>query len=76
VSALDIDLAVVAGSVALGFGEPFFAAANAELRRRACLSFSTTARIVPAGLGDRGPLVGAGGVGWGLVGGDVVGPGA
>jgi len=56
---LDLRLAVVAGSVALGFGEPFFAAAQAELDRSARLSFSAGARIVPAGLGDAGPLIGA-----------------
>jgi glucokinase len=64
VSALDIELIVVAGSVALGYGKPFFAAANEELRSRARLSFASTATIVPAGLADRGPLVGAGAVGW------------
>ena len=56
---LDLRLAVVAGSVALGFGPPFFASAQAELDRSARLSFSTGARIVPAGLGPDGPLVGA-----------------
>jgi glucokinase len=61
---LDLRLAVVAGSVALGFGGPFFAAAQAELEARARLDFSTGARIVPAGLGDRGPLIGAAAVGW------------
>lgn len=61
---LDLRLAVVAGSVALGFGEPFFAAATAELRARATLSFSRATRIVPAGLGGDGPLVGAALVGW------------
>ena len=61
---LDLRLAVVAGSVALGFGEPFFAAARTELAKRSRLDFSAGARIVPAGLGDRGPLVGAGAVGW------------
>jgi glucokinase len=60
----DLQLAVVAGSVALGFGEPFFAAAQAELDARARLSFSKGARIVPAGLGPSGPLVGAAAVGW------------
>jgi glucokinase len=64
VSLLDIDLAVVGGSVALGFGAPFFEAANAELTTRARLSFSSGARIVPSGLGAAGPLVGAGAVGW------------
>ncbi len=61
---LDLRLAVVAGSVALGFGDPFFAAAQAELESRARLDFSRRARIVPAGLGDLGPLVGAAAVGW------------
>lgn len=59
---LDLRLAVVAGSVALGFGEVFFAAAQDELDRGACLEFSRGARIVPGGLGADGPLVGAGAV--------------
>jgi glucokinase len=61
---LDLRLAVVGGSVALGFGHPFFAAAQAELDERARLEFSAGARIVPVGLGERGPLVGAAAVGW------------
>lgn len=61
---LDLGLAVVAGSVALGYGDPFFAAAQAELDAQARLSFSAGARIVPAGLGAAGPLVGAAAVGW------------
>jgi glucokinase len=61
---LDLGLAVVAGSVALGYGEPFFAAAQAELDAQARLSFSVGARIVPGGLGAAGPLVGAAAVGW------------
>ncbi len=61
---LDLDLAVVAGSVALGFGEPFFAAAQREASRRAGLEFAAGIRVVPAGLGGDGPLVGAGAVGW------------
>lgn len=64
VSALDVELIVVAGSVALGYGDRFFVAANDELRARACLSFTRSATIVPAGLAERGPLVGAGAVGW------------
>lgn len=73
VSALDIELILVAGSVALGYGAPFFAAANEELRARACLSFTRSATIVPAGLADHGPLVGAGAVGWHGAGTDVLG---
>jgi glucokinase len=60
---LDLRLAVVAGSVALGFGQPFFDAAQRELDRTACLEFSRGARIVPAGLGRDGPLIGAAAVG-------------
>jgi glucokinase len=56
---VDLRLAVVAGSVALGFGAPFFAAAQEELDRSCRLEFSRGCRIVAAGLGDRGPLVGA-----------------
>lgn len=56
---LDLRLAVVAGSVALGYADDFFAAAQSELDARARLEFSAGARIVPAGLGDAGPLVGA-----------------
>ena len=61
---LDLRLAVVGGSVALGFGGPFFAAAQAEVDARARLDFSAGARVVPVGLGDKGPLVGAAAVGW------------
>ncbi len=58
-------LAVVAGSVALGYGHPFFTAAQAEIDRRARLDFARGCRIIPAGLGDAGPLVGAAAVGRG-----------
>lgn len=61
---LDLRLAVVAGSVALGFGAPFFAAATDEVARRARLDHSSGLRIVPAGLGADGPLVGAAAVAW------------
>ena len=60
---LDLRLAVVAGSVALGYGEPFFDAAQAEIDRRARLDYAQGCRIVPAGLGTDGPLVGAAAVG-------------
>jgi glucokinase len=56
---LDLRLAVVGGSVALGWGAPFFAAAQAELDERARLASSAGARIVPAALGADAPLVGA-----------------
>jgi glucokinase len=59
VNLLDLPLAVVAGSVALGFGEPFFAAAQRELDSRCRIEFARGARIVPAALGTDGPLIGA-----------------
>jgi len=61
---LDLPLATVAGSVAFGFGAPFFEAAQTEIDRRCRLSFSAGTRIVPAGLGPAAPLVGAAAVGW------------
>jgi len=70
---LDLSLAVVGGSVALGFGEPFFVAARAELRERARLTFSEGATIVPVGLGAEAPLVGAAAVGWRAMGADPLG---
>ncbi len=57
---LDLRLAVVGGSVALGFGEPFFAAAQAEIDRVCDLEYSRGTRIVLAGNGDASPLIGAG----------------
>lgn len=59
VSLLDLRLVCVAGSVALGFGDVFFEAAQRELERTAKLSFTAGARIEPAGCGADGPLIGA-----------------
>lgn len=59
VVACDIRLACIGGAVALGFGDDFFTAANAELEEVARIGFARGAKIVPAGLGDDGPLVGA-----------------
>jgi glucokinase len=56
---LDLRLAVVAGSVALGFGGRFFSAAQAEIDALARLEFSRGTIIRPAGLGGDAPLVGA-----------------
>ena len=61
---LGLRLAAVSGSVALGYGDPFFAAARKELSRHARLPFSADCRIVPGRLGPTGPLIGAGAVGW------------
>jgi glucokinase len=70
---LDLRLAVVAGSVALGFGTRFFLAAQREIESRARLDHSRGARIEPAGLGADGPLIGAAAVGWRAVGVPVLG---
>lgn len=56
---VDVRHAFVGGSVAIGFGTPFFAAAQDELDRRLGLSFVRGARIEPVRLGAVGPLVGA-----------------
>ncbi|MGF1600158.1 MAG: ROK family protein [Acidimicrobiales bacterium] len=61
---LDLPLAVVAGSVALGFGERFFAAAQTEIDRICQLDHSRGTVIRPAGCGDEGPLIGAAAVGY------------
>ena len=68
---LDLRLAVVAGSVALGYGDAFFAAAQVEVDRVATLQHSIGTRIVPAALGVDGPLVGAAAVGLRGIGQDV-----
>lgn len=64
VSLLDLRLAVVSGSVALGWGEPFFDAARRSLASSARLSYAVGARVVPGALGGDGPVVGAAAVGW------------
>jgi glucokinase len=64
VNLLDLPLAVISGSVALGFGAPFFSAAQREVEARCGLDFARGAVVTPGALADRGPLVGAGRVGW------------
>lgn len=68
---LDLTLVVVAGSVALGYGEAFFSAAQAEMDQICVLDFSRHAQIRPAGLGADGPLVGAAAVAWRELGVDI-----
>ena len=70
-SLLDLQLACVAGSVALGFGDAFFAAAQDEVDRTARISHARGTVIRPGGLGADGPLVGAAAVGWRGLGHDV-----
>ena len=61
---LDLDLAVIAGSVALGFGDPFFDAAQREVDRICQLDHSRGTVVRPAGCGSSGPLIGAAAVGF------------
>jgi glucokinase len=62
-TALDIDLVVVGGGVALGFAATFFNAAQEEIDAVARVGHGAAARITPVRLGDRGPLIGAGALG-------------
>jgi glucokinase len=73
VSLLDLRLVVIAGSVALGFGETFFAAVQRELDAVSRIEFTRGARVLPAGSADRAPLVGAAAVAWRGVGQHVLG---
>lgn len=61
---LDLKLAVVGGSVAIGFGATFFNAAQRTLDELCGIEFAKGARVVPARLADEGPLIGAAAVGW------------
>lgn len=61
---LDLRLAIVSGSVALGFGAPFFEAAQREIDARARISFARGCSIQPSRMGAEGPLIGAAAVGW------------
>ncbi len=70
-SLLDLQLACVAGSVALGFGSVFFEAAQIEVDRYATIAHARGTVIRPGGLGADGPLVGAAAVGWRALGHDV-----
>ena len=63
-NAFDLSLVVIGGSVALGFGSTFFHAAQVTLDEHARQPYSRGARITPSRLGEQGPLVGAGAVGW------------
>jgi glucokinase len=56
---VDLRSAVIAGSVALGFGKPFFDAIKNELDRSAKIEFIRDFTVCPAGLGQLSPLVGA-----------------
>jgi len=61
---LDLQLAVVSGSVALGFGDVFFESAQATIDELCRLDFSKGTKIIPGKLKHEGPLIGAGAVGF------------
>ena len=58
-AAVDLRSAVIAGSVALGFGKPFFESVQSELDRSAKIGFVQGFTVCPAGLGPLSPLIGA-----------------
>jgi len=61
---LDLQLVIVGGSVALGFGATFFSSAQRTLDELCGIEFSRGARIIPSRLADQGGLIGAAAVGW------------
>ena len=61
-NSLDLELVVVGGGVALGFGATFFHSAQLELDESSRRSGLPMPRITSTRLGDRGPLIGAGAV--------------
>jgi glucokinase len=63
-SVLDFCHSYVAGSVALGYGDDFFAEANKAAHVTAMMSYSHDVEIHPSQLGGDGPLLGAALVGW------------
>jgi glucokinase len=71
VNLLDLSRVLVGGGVALGFGEPFFRAANAALHEHARMGHTAGCTVEPVGLGPDGPLVGAAGLAWRMLGRDV-----
>jgi glucokinase len=61
---LDFTHCFVAGSVAQGYGETFFATATVSAREVARLEYCANVEVRPSGLADDGPLLGAALVGW------------
>jgi glucokinase len=63
-SVLDFRQCFVAGSVALGYGDEFFAEANKSARATTMMPYSHDVEIRRSQLGADGPLLGAALVGW------------
>jgi glucokinase len=59
VTVLDLELVLVAGSVALGFGQDFFDSAQAALSSHLGMPYAQGVQIRPVGLGASAPLIGA-----------------
>jgi glucokinase len=68
----DLDLILVAGSVALGYGQAFFDTAQRTLHENARQSYALSTRVLPAELGEAGPLIGAAAVAWSGLGEDLL----
>ena len=71
VNLLDLELVAIGGSVALGYGGPFYSAVARGLHTTSRLGFTRGCRIEPVGLGADGPLIGAGALALQLLGHDV-----
>jgi glucokinase len=56
---VDLKLAVIGGTLALGYGEPFFDAVRHEVESRAGLAYLQGFTVAPVSLGHHAPLVGA-----------------
>jgi len=63
-NSFDLTLVVLGGTVASGFGATFFHAAQVALDEDARLAYSRGARVTPSRLGETGPVLGAGALGW------------
>ncbi len=63
-SVLDFTRCYIAGSVALGYGDEFFDAANKAAHELAMMRYNEHLEIKRSGLGGDGPLLGAAVVGW------------
>lgn len=61
---LDLNLVLVGGSVALGWGDPFFEAAQKEIDAQAKLGFAVSTKVKPVKLGAAGGIIGGARVGF------------
>jgi glucokinase len=58
-SVLDFNHCFIAGSVALGFGDDFFATVNSVARELATINYARSLQVCRSGLGPDGPILGA-----------------